>query len=316
MSAIVHATLSDYDCAMGVMFGMGVFFAVLGLGLLLVFPGVGVVVMVVGAAWAALFGILWMFAGSVRLAGKAVTAAHPPHTTAPDTAPGVKSKIKADSQMDKGIAAFLLVALLGFFIWLVVSDTPGEDTTAGLGPPENRVSGTHGADNPRLNPVYVQAVAQTYVEKWLKSPASAEFDIASVHPQPHPNAFAVIGNVDAQNDFGAMLRNRYMVGVQCLPFDSANCAYEVVKFSLGGEVHLNRPFVGLPPPPAAEPTVAKAQRRLADRGFDPGPADGIMGSKTRSAIRAFQEHHHLPVTGKLDQSTLTYLDMALEKPES
>ena len=46
--------------------------------------------------------------------------------------------------------------------------------------------------------------------------------------------------------------------------------------------------------------VAALQRQLAGLGFDPGPADGISGSRTRAAIRDFQHSQGLAVKGKLD----------------
>ncbi len=33
--------------------------------------------------------------------------------------------------------------------------------------------------------------------------------------------------------------------------------------------------------------IVRVQRGLASLGYDPGPADGIMGRKTRTAIRVF-----------------------------
>ena len=35
--------------------------------------------------------------------------------------------------------------------------------------------------------------------------------------------------------------------------------------------------------------VALVQRLLAENGFDPGPADGLLGEQTIQAITAFQE---------------------------
>jgi peptidoglycan hydrolase-like protein with peptidoglycan-binding domain len=35
-------------------------------------------------------------------------------------------------------------------------------------------------------------------------------------------------------------------------------------------------------------SLAEAQRRLAELGFDPGPADGKPGARTVAPIRAFQ----------------------------
>ena len=45
--------------------------------------------------------------------------------------------------------------------------------------------------------------------------------------------------------------------------------------------------------------VMDVQRRLAGLGYDPGPADGIMGGKTGNAIRAFQRFAGLTVTGEV-----------------
>ncbi|MBV8176019.1 MAG: peptidoglycan-binding protein [Verrucomicrobia bacterium] len=42
------------------------------------------------------------------------------------------------------------------------------------------------------------------------------------------------------------------------------------------------------------------QAALARRGYYRGPVDGAMGSETRSAIRSFQAHEGLPVTGQVD----------------
>ncbi|MXY38705.1 MAG: hypothetical protein F4Y62_02725 [Rhodospirillaceae bacterium] len=59
-----------------------------------------------------------------------------------------------------------------------------------------------------------------------------------------------------------------------------------------------------PAPPAADTEqsrkiVAAVQRSLAGLGYDPGPADGILGARTRAAIRAFQKSVGLPVDGRL-----------------
>ena len=37
----------------------------------------------------------------------------------------------------------------------------------------------------------------------------------------------------------------------------------------------------------SERQVAELQRRLAAHGYDPGPADGVPGEQTRSAVRRF-----------------------------
>lgn len=53
----------------------------------------------------------------------------------------------------------------------------------------------------------------------------------------------------------------------------------------------------------ADAVIARAQGQLLERGFDPGPVDGLMGPRTRSAIRKFQRDRGLPVNGRLDDAT-------------
>jgi len=50
--------------------------------------------------------------------------------------------------------------------------------------------------------------------------------------------------------------------------------------------------------PADRETVVSIQTGLARLGFDPGPADGIAGTRTRAAIRAFQQQNGLPADGE------------------
>lgn len=50
---------------------------------------------------------------------------------------------------------------------------------------------------------------------------------------------------------------------------------------------------------ASESEIETVQRALQHLGFDPGSIDGEIGSRTRSAIRAYQESVGLPVTGTL-----------------
>lgn len=50
-----------------------------------------------------------------------------------------------------------------------------------------------------------------------------------------------------------------------------------------------------------------AQQALAAARFDPGPIDGVIGLKTRDAIRKFQEARKLAPSGYLDANTLTAL---------
>lgn len=50
-------------------------------------------------------------------------------------------------------------------------------------------------------------------------------------------------------------------------------------------------------------SVRAAQRALAAAGYDPGPVDGILGSRTRAAMRRFQHAEALVVDGRLGPET-------------
>ena len=60
-------------------------------------------------------------------------------------------------------------------------------------------------------------------------------------------------------------------------------------------------------PAAMSMTIAELQRRLAELGYKPGPADGKAGQRTTNALKKFQHDHKLPVTGVLDAETIRVL---------
>jgi peptidoglycan hydrolase-like protein with peptidoglycan-binding domain len=53
--------------------------------------------------------------------------------------------------------------------------------------------------------------------------------------------------------------------------------------------------------------VKAAQEALKDKGMDPGSADGVMGPKTRQALREFQKKEGLKESGQLDAETMDKL---------
>jgi murein L,D-transpeptidase YcbB/YkuD len=62
--------------------------------------------------------------------------------------------------------------------------------------------------------------------------------------------------------------------------------------------------------------VREIQMALKAAGFDPGPADGKMGPKTRAAIRDFQIAHGLQADGKVGPKTWEKLEAFLTKSSS
>lgn len=57
--------------------------------------------------------------------------------------------------------------------------------------------------------------------------------------------------------------------------------------------------------------VRKVQTALNGLGFDAGPADGVLGDKTREAIRAFQTYRGLPASGVIDAMLARELGVVL-----
>jgi len=58
--------------------------------------------------------------------------------------------------------------------------------------------------------------------------------------------------------------------------------------------------------------IQKVQQSLADKGFYPGTADGVLGPRTRAGIREYQKSENLPVTGRLDAETAGKLGVGPE----
>jgi S1-C subfamily serine protease len=63
--------------------------------------------------------------------------------------------------------------------------------------------------------------------------------------------------------------------------------------------------------PSDTESAAAAQRALEALGYDPGPADGVLGPRTRSAIAAFQRDNGLQATGVIDRPTADALNRAI-----
>lgn len=60
--------------------------------------------------------------------------------------------------------------------------------------------------------------------------------------------------------------------------------------------------------------VREAQRQLADLGYNPGPADGRVGVRTLTAIKAFQNDHGLSVTGNPNRQLYLKLGEVAGRP--
>ncbi len=56
-------------------------------------------------------------------------------------------------------------------------------------------------------------------------------------------------------------------------------------------------------------TIRAAQKELANRGYNAGPADGVDGPQTKAAVTKFQADEKLAQTGRLDADTLSHLNV-------
>jgi peptidoglycan hydrolase-like protein with peptidoglycan-binding domain len=50
--------------------------------------------------------------------------------------------------------------------------------------------------------------------------------------------------------------------------------------------------------------IRQVQEALHARGFNPGPADGILGPRTERAVRDYQDRYGIKASGDIDNQTL------------
>lgn len=56
--------------------------------------------------------------------------------------------------------------------------------------------------------------------------------------------------------------------------------------------------------------IRQVQQQLSSQGYDTGPVDGILGPKTQSSLRKFQQDRQLQASGRLDAQTLAELGVS------
>lgn len=93
--------------------------------------------------------------------------------------------------------------------------------------------------------------------------------------------------------------------VSLLAFALAGC--DALKGSGGGRGAPAASATPAPVAPRPSRSVRQAQTLLAKLGYDPGPADGLMGARTREAIREYQKAAGLPVDGKVSERLIAHL---------
>jgi peptidoglycan hydrolase-like protein with peptidoglycan-binding domain len=66
---------------------------------------------------------------------------------------------------------------------------------------------------------------------------------------------------------------------------------------------------------ASSEEIKSVQKSLNDKGYDAGPVDGVLGHRSRAAIRQYQSSEKLPVSGRLDTETAGKLGVGPESIE-
>ena len=59
----------------------------------------------------------------------------------------------------------------------------------------------------------------------------------------------------------------------------------------------------------ADELIKLIQQALTDKSYDPGVVDGIMGNKTRLAIKAFQRDTNVTIDGTISSEVLKRLNI-------
>jgi len=68
-------------------------------------------------------------------------------------------------------------------------------------------------------------------------------------------------------------------------------------------------------PTRSQSQVMAMQQALKERGFEPGPIDGVMGPRTSSALKEYQKAENLKMTGRIDRDTAAKLGVMQVKNE-
>jgi lytic murein transglycosylase len=150
-------------------------------------------------------------------------------------------------------------------------------------------SGASGRKNKKPLAHWQKVGIQRMDGKPLNGPGSAGLILPAGADGP---AFLVFKNYDAIFSYNASL------------------SYGLAIAHLADRLRGGKPFAT--PWPTDDPGLSRIERRelqtlLTRRGYDIGPADGVIGEKTRQAIAQIQERNGLPRDGRASNKVLTVL---------
>ncbi len=105
---------------------------------------------------------------------------------------------------------------------------------------------------------------------------------------------------------GAVMRRLGLLGLAMLGMSTLTACDLNALLGVGGEGRIADPAVR-PGSGMHKEDIVAVQRALADLGYAPGPADGVAGPSTTSAIRRYQAVAGLPVNGEISPALLANL---------
>jgi osmotically inducible lipoprotein OsmB len=83
-------------------------------------------------------------------------------------------------------------------------------------------------------------------------------------------------------------------------------------FTSADTINLGEPIWAEKDQPANTNAVTRVQAGLTQLGYNPGPIDGVMGPKTKSAIEQYQRDHNLVVDGRPTIQLAQHMDQQLK----
>jgi len=136
------------------------------------------------------------------------------------------------------------------------------------------------------------------------------------------NLSAARGNRDARGERGRI--SRQMTPTQIAEAQQLARAWRPTQSapSRSASTASSQAATARAPAPTSGPNtgnmVKDIQSMLSELGYDPGPPDGVMGRRTRSAIRTYQLHSDLPINGQPSNGLRKALaaDLGYAPPES
>ncbi len=165
----------------------------------------------------------------------------------------------------------------------------------------------------------ITVAAEGLVRDHLKAPSTAKFPgYPEVRWDSANRRASAIGKVDAQNAFGAMLRQQYVVIMQltCSTDFYRRSCWQIEGLTIGDQWIIDRrqtaksqqpKRTAAPPIKLSKAEIQELQRALVTKGYAAGEADGAWGPVTAKAVEEFRRANNLPVNNVVDSKLLEAL---------